>query len=149
MIFTTLLRLQTKELQVKEFHECETSRSHLLPVSGGLVQRLQPHVPQSQHGVGVILRRRLLQDALKLLLTGAPLLLGQVQVPDQGPGVWVVLHQNTSSWTSLRGGCGPSAYDLTSVPLVSLFTIYKRQWTVLMQHLIRPFRQSVALGKVP
>ena len=64
---------------------------YLLPVPGGLVQGLQPHVAQSQHGVGVVLRGRLLQDALKLLLPRTPLLLGQVKVPDERPGVWVVL----------------------------------------------------------
>lgn len=57
------------------------------------MQRLQPHVAQSQHGVGVVLRGRLFQNALKLLLTRSPFLLGQVEVPDQGPGIWVILHQ--------------------------------------------------------
>lgn len=66
---------------------------HLFPISGGLMQRLQPHVTQSQHGVGVVLCGRLLQDTLKLLLTRPPLLFGQVKVPYQGPGIRVILHQ--------------------------------------------------------
>lgn len=64
---------------------------YLLPVPAGLVQGLKPHVAQSQHGVGVVLSGRLLEDTLKLLLTRTPLLLGQVEIPDQGPGVWVIL----------------------------------------------------------
>lgn len=63
----------------------------LFSVSGGLVQRLQPHVTQSQHGVGVVLSGRLLQNTLKLLLTRSPFLFGQVKVPYQGPGIWVIL----------------------------------------------------------
>lgn len=63
----------------------------LFSVPGGLVQRLQPHVAQSQHGVGVVLGGRLLQNTLKLLLTWSPFLLGQVKVSYQGPGVWVIL----------------------------------------------------------
>lgn len=66
---------------------------HLFPVSGGLVQSLQPHVTQSQHGVGVVLRGRLLQNTLKLLLTWSPFLLSQVKISYQGPGIWVILHQ--------------------------------------------------------
>lgn len=63
----------------------------LFSVSGGLVQCLQPHVTQSQHGVGVVLSGRLLQNTLKLLLTWSPFLFGQVKVPYQGPGIWVIL----------------------------------------------------------
>lgn len=55
------------------------------------MQRLQPHVAQRQHGVGVVLSGRLLQNTLKLLLTRSPFLFGQVKVPDQGPGVRVIL----------------------------------------------------------
>ncbi len=55
------------------------------------MQSLQPHVTQSQHGVGVVLCGRLLQNTLKLLLTRTPFLFGQVKVPYQGPGVRVIL----------------------------------------------------------
>lgn len=61
----------------------KNSYLHLFPVSGGLVQGLQPHITQSQHRVGVILCGWLLQNTLKLLLTGSPLLFGQVKVPNQ------------------------------------------------------------------
>lgn len=57
------------------------------------MQSLQPHITQSQHGVGVVLRGRLLQNTLKLLLARSPLLFGQVKVSYQRPGVWVILHQ--------------------------------------------------------
>lgn len=72
-----------------------TSKQELYPdlfsISRGLVQRLQPNVAQSQHGIGVVLSGRLLQNTLKLLLTRSPFLFGQVKVSYQGPGIWVIL----------------------------------------------------------
>ena len=76
------------------------------------MQGLQPHVAQSQHGVGVVLCGRLLQDSLKLLLTRSPLLLGQVKVPYEGPGVGVVLGSTTQArsrtvrWRPEKQRCG-------------------------------------------
>ncbi len=67
---------------------------HLFSVSSGLMQRLKPHVTQRQHRVSVVLSGRLLKDAFKLLLPGTPLLLRQVKVTNQRPGIRVVL-QNT------------------------------------------------------
>lgn len=95
------------------------SGPYLLPVPGGLVQRLQPHVAQRQHGVRVVLRGRLLQDALKLLLARPPLLLGQVEVPDEGPGVRVVLWSKgtspiTAAAAAVRRTKNRRAYLVTS-----------------------------------
>lgn len=57
------------------------------------MQSLQPHVTQSQHGVRVILCGRLFQNTLKFLLTRPPLLLSQMQVAYEGPGIGVILSQ--------------------------------------------------------
>lgn len=69
----------------------------LFSVSCGLVQCLQPHITQSQHGVGVVLCGRLLQNTFKLLLTRSPFLFGQMEVPYKGPGIWVILQQRLKS----------------------------------------------------
>lgn len=55
----------------------------LVSVTNGLVQSLQPHISQRYKGVGVPLRT--LENTLKLLLAGTPLLLGQMEVANQGP----------------------------------------------------------------
>lgn len=76
------------DLQKNFFNSTQSADTHqvfldLFSVSGGLVQRLQPHVTQGQHGVGVVLSGRLLQNTLKLLLTRTPFLFGQVKVAYQ------------------------------------------------------------------
>lgn len=78
---------------------------HLFSVSGGLVQRLQPNVTQSQHGVCVVLCGWLLQNTLELLLTRSPFLFGQVKVPYQGPGIWVILHQTEDNRSDSNEEC--------------------------------------------
>lgn len=61
----------------------------LLPflVLSALMQRLQPNVSQRYQGVSIGAGRRILQDPLELLLAGAPLHLGQMQIAQQRPRV--------------------------------------------------------------
>ena len=63
----------------------------LLLLPDGLMQGLQPHVPEGDQGVGVVGGGGVVDDPLELLLARAPLLLGQVEVPHEGPRVRVVV----------------------------------------------------------
>lgn len=86
------ISLKSSKTNTRFFRQSSNICLHLFPVSGGLVQSLQPHITQSQHGVCVILCGWLLQNTLKLLLSWTPLLLGQMKVSNQRPRIRVILH---------------------------------------------------------
>ena len=82
----------------------------LVLVLARLVQRLQPDVAQGDQRIRVLLRRGMLENPLELFLSRTPLLLRQMEIADERPGVRIVLVDLQRLFEPIRG-----FVDLTAI----------------------------------